>query len=58
MVTSFKISVVTVSSSNGIMFQKVFVNAPDTARCCARRFEEEHSEYYKIFDWQTTVKDY
>ena len=58
MVASFQISVVTVSGSDGIVFQKVFVNAPDDARSCARRFEEEHSEHFDIFDWQTTVRDY
>lgn len=58
MVTSFQISVVTVSSYDGLVFQKVFVNAPDDARSCARRFEEEHSEHYKAFDWQTTIRNY
>lgn len=58
MVTSFIISVVTVSGHDGLVFQKVFIDAPDDARSCARRFEEEHEQQYKLFDWYTTVKNY
>lgn len=58
MVASLLISVVTISGHDGIVFQKVFINAPEDARSCARRYEEEHAEYYKILDWQTTVRDY
>lgn len=58
MVASLSISVVTVSGSDGIVFQKVFINAREDARSCARRFEEEHAEHYNIFDWQTSIREY
>lgn len=58
MVTSLLISVVTVSGHDGVIFQKVFINDPDSARSCARQFEEQHEKEYMLFDWYTTVRDY
>ena len=58
MVTSLVISVVTVSNLCGVVFQKVFINAPDDARSCARRFEENNEELITQLDWNITVRDY
>lgn len=58
MVTSLLISVVTVSNLGGVVFQRVFVNAPDDARSCARRFEEENEDLIYKLDWNVTVRDY
>ena len=58
MVTSLLISVVTVSGHNGVIFQKVFVNEPDSARSCARRYEEANERNFRLYDWSITVRDY
>lgn len=58
MVTSLKISVVTVSSPFMVVFQRVFINAADDARSCARRFEEDNADLVCKLDWVVTVLDY
>ena len=58
MVASLLISVVTVTNFAGVVFQKVFINAPDDARSCARRFEEENEDLIQKLDWFITVRDY
>ena len=57
LVTSL-ISVVTVTSCCGVVYQKIFVNDPNGARRDAARFERENKDKFYSFDWQTTVRDY
>ena len=58
MVASLLVSVVTATNFGGVVFQKVYINAPDDARSCARRFEEENADLIQKLDWQVTVRDF